>query len=89
MADVDLEIVLAWNGISGVDEERHAERVATGGPGKNPEMVVLTSAICTACWTGQASTRSSMRNCTSSGSIYSSDSIGCHIFKRRGCTSCL
>jgi len=43
MTDVDLGIVFAWNGISGEDEERHAERVATGGPDKNPEIVVINS----------------------------------------------
>jgi hypothetical protein len=43
MTDVDLGIVFAWNGISGEDEERHAERIATGGPDENPEIVVVNS----------------------------------------------
>jgi hypothetical protein len=44
MTDVDLGIVFAWNGISGEGEERHAERMATGGPnGTSPEILVINS----------------------------------------------
>lgn len=44
MTDVDLGVVFAWNGITGEGEERHAERVATGGPnGPAPEILVINS----------------------------------------------
>ena len=44
MTDVNLGIVFAWNGISGEGEERHAKRMANGGPnGTSPEIFVINS----------------------------------------------
>ena len=43
MTNVDLGIVFAWNGISGENEERHAERIATGNQEKHPKIIIINS----------------------------------------------
>ncbi|RRJ28800.1 hypothetical protein [Halocatena pleomorpha] len=72
MTDVDLGIMFAWNGISGEGEERHAERMATGGLNGTPEIIVINSRDLHRVLEGTSFYQIIDEKCTNNDSIYRS-----------------